>query len=88
MAVMPVSLRILPRPTQMVFIVTAAERTVVIVFTGIIQLPEILRFIAWDLLLSFLNRVLPALRPTIVIPTGSPGAGGQWPEYIPPSRRG
>lgn len=68
----------------MLFIIKAARRITNIVITGLLYLLEQVQLVAWDLFLSFFNIVLPSLRPTAVIPAGSPGAGGQWPEYISP----
>ncbi|KAJ7096138.1 Chloroperoxidase [Mycena epipterygia] len=38
----------------------------------------------WDALLTLINLFAPNLKPGSVIPHGSPGAGGKWPEFIPP----
>lgn len=39
----------------------------------------------WDLGLTIFNVVVPNLPPQNVVPEGSLGARGVWPEYIPPS---
>ncbi|KAI0315282.1 Cloroperoxidase [Amylostereum chailletii] len=38
----------------------------------------------WDLSLGLINTLTPKLKEGAVIPPGHPGAGGKWPEYIPP----
>ncbi|KAJ7446559.1 Chloroperoxidase [Mycena latifolia] len=37
-----------------------------------------------DVVLTLANLVTPNLKPGSVVPRGSPGAGGKWPEYVPP----
>ncbi|KAJ6530870.1 Chloroperoxidase [Mycena vulgaris] len=37
-----------------------------------------------DALLTVINLVTPNLKVGTVVPHGSPGAGGKWPEYVPP----
>ena len=39
---------------------------------------------SWDAALTIYNFVTPKLAKGKVIPEGHPGAGGKWPEYIPP----
>jgi len=39
---------------------------------------------AWDFLLTLFNLVTPNLKAGHVVPKGCPGAGGKWPEYVPP----
>jgi len=39
---------------------------------------------SWDGLLAFLNLITPKLAVGSVVPSGHPGAGGKWPEYIAP----
>ncbi|KAJ3984005.1 putative chloroperoxidase [Lentinula detonsa] len=38
----------------------------------------------WDFFLTLSNIVMPNLKAGHVVPSGHPGAGGQWPEYVPP----
>jgi hypothetical protein len=38
----------------------------------------------WDFFLSLYNVVSPDLKVGHVVPEGHPGAGGKWPEYVPP----
>jgi len=39
----------------------------------------------WDFGLMLLNLVTPSRKSGHVTPEGHPGAGGKWPEYIPPT---
>ncbi|KAJ7446557.1 Chloroperoxidase [Mycena latifolia] len=39
---------------------------------------------AWDAVLTLANLVAPTLKLGSVVPHGSLGAGGKWPEYLPP----
>jgi hypothetical protein len=39
---------------------------------------------SWDVVLTLYNLVTPNLAKGKVVPAGQPGAGGIWPEYIPP----
>ncbi|KAF5390368.1 hypothetical protein D9757_005287 [Collybiopsis confluens] len=38
----------------------------------------------WDFFLALFNAVTPNLKEGHVVPEGHPGAGGKWPEYVPP----
>jgi hypothetical protein len=38
----------------------------------------------WDFGLTAVNWVAPHLKPDEVAVAGHPGAGGKWPEYVPP----
>ena len=40
---------------------------------------------AWDLVLTLANFIVPNRKIGHVTPEGKPGAGGKWPEYIPPT---
>ena len=40
--------------------------------------------LTWDFGLALYNLVTPSRKVGHVIPEGHPGAGGKWPEYIPP----
>lgn len=39
---------------------------------------------AWDFLLTLTNIVTPSIKAGHVVPEGHAGAGGKWPEYVPP----
>jgi len=39
---------------------------------------------AWDFFLTIIAFITPNLKVGHVVPAGHPGAGGQWPEYVPP----
>ncbi|THU95604.1 Cloroperoxidase [Dendrothele bispora CBS 962.96] len=45
---------------------------------------ETLYTFTWDALLAAINLVTPSLKPGHIVPKGSPGEGGKWPEYIAP----
>ncbi|KAJ7119715.1 Chloroperoxidase [Mycena epipterygia] len=38
----------------------------------------------WDAWLTLINLITPNLKAGRVVPHGSPGAGGKWPEFVPP----
>jgi hypothetical protein len=38
----------------------------------------------WDFIIALTNLVTPNLKSGHVVPKGYPGAGGKWPEYVPP----
>lgn len=40
--------------------------------------------LVWDVSLTLYNLVTPNYKVGHVVPEGHPGAGGVWPEYIPP----
>ncbi|KAF8816280.1 Cloroperoxidase [Phlegmacium glaucopus] len=44
-----------------------------------------LSIFTWDFGLMFINLVTPSRKAGHVTPKGHPGAGGEWPEYIPPT---
>ncbi|KAJ4496098.1 Chloroperoxidase [Lentinula edodes] len=39
---------------------------------------------AWDFLLTLTNIITPSIKAGHVVPEGHAGAGGKWPEYVPP----
>ncbi|KAJ7748406.1 Chloroperoxidase [Mycena metata] len=53
-------------------------------FTGAGKLLENVYIFSWDVCLTLLNLVTPNKKVGSVIPHGSPGAGGKWPEFVPP----
>ena len=42
------------------------------------------KVLAWDAEITLLNMVTPSKKVGHAIPEGHPGAGGKWPEFIPP----
>ncbi|TCD65705.1 hypothetical protein EIP91_002281 [Steccherinum ochraceum] len=69
----------------MTFATTALARIVGGAVSSGQSLLLILGLLIWDLGLTLLNLLLPALPPNGVVPAGKAGAGGLWPTYIPPS---
>jgi hypothetical protein len=53
--------------------------------SSIADLLDTLRVFVWDSGLAVLNLLTPNFREGHVIPKGRPGAGGVWPEYVPPT---
>ena len=47
---------------------------------------DTLRVLVWDSGLAIFNLLTPNFKEGHVIPEGRPGAGGVWPEYVPPSK--
>ncbi|KAJ7164443.1 Chloroperoxidase [Mycena filopes] len=39
---------------------------------------------SWDTGITLANLIAPTVKPGTIVPHGSPGAGGKWPEYIAP----
>lgn len=40
--------------------------------------------LSWDVVLTLYNLVTPNLAEGTIVPVGKPGAGGTWPEFMPP----
>ncbi|KAJ7035935.1 Chloroperoxidase [Mycena alexandri] len=53
-------------------------------FTGAGKLLENVYIFSWDVCLTLLNLLTPNKKVGSVVPHGSPGAGGKWPEFVPP----
>ncbi|KAJ7092356.1 Chloroperoxidase [Mycena belliarum] len=58
------------------------SHTMVLLDTG--KLFHNIYIFTWDAYLTLVNLITPNLKPGNVIPHGSLGAGGIWPEYVPP----
>ncbi|KAF5325386.1 hypothetical protein D9619_009881 [Psilocybe cf. subviscida] len=52
--------------------------------TPIVNAVQDAAMFTWDFGLTAVNWVSPNLKPDAVTPPGHPGAGGKWPEYVPP----
>ncbi|KAF9030306.1 Cloroperoxidase [Hymenopellis radicata] len=52
-------------------------------FTPLFTL-QFIGIVLWDIGLSLFNLVTPNLKKGSVVPKGHPGAGGSWPDYVPP----
>ncbi|KAJ7092392.1 Chloroperoxidase [Mycena belliarum] len=48
------------------------------------KLFRLVYILCWDLSLTLVNLVTPSLKPGRIVPHESPGAGGKWPEFVPP----
>lgn len=57
---------------------------------GIVKIAEEIFFnlfvFIWDNCCVVANIITPKLKPNQVVPAGCPGAGGNWPEYVPPKQ--
>ncbi|KAF8888795.1 hypothetical protein BD779DRAFT_1672126 [Infundibulicybe gibba] len=52
--------------------------------TPIVNAVQKVGFVSWDLSLTFMNLISPEAPKGTLIPPGHPGAGGVWPEFVPP----
>ncbi|KAF9556826.1 Cloroperoxidase [Agrocybe pediades] len=52
--------------------------------TPVVNFFQNLLVFSWDFVLTIANILLPKLKVGHVVPAGHPGAGGKWPEYVPP----
>jgi Peroxidase, family 2 len=71
-------------PSPMVFIITALRRILRGVASSIFKLVFIVFLFSWDISLVLINLITCNRKVGKVTPKGQPGAGGVWPEYIPP----
>ncbi|OSX56776.1 hypothetical protein POSPLADRAFT_1050466 [Postia placenta MAD-698-R-SB12] len=66
------------------FIIIASTRLTVGLISSLLNILTNLGVVVWDLGLTLFNLVAPLRPADRVVPAGCPGAGGRWPEYIPP----
>lgn len=52
--------------------------------TPVVRFFQNVYLLVWDTSLTFVNFVTPKRKIGHVVPEGHPGAGGKWPEFIPP----
>lgn len=53
-------------------------------FSGAGKALQNIYIFTWDAWLTVVNLFRPNLKIGTVVPQGSPGAGGKWPEFVPP----
>ena len=66
------------------FIVVATSRVFSGLFSKIVNFLGAGYIFSWDATLALFNLLIPNYKPNAVIAAGTPGAGGLWPEYVPP----